>query len=161
MKSKLYCEMCGSPIEGKAYRVVVEGTEMLLCERCYRSVRAKAVPTTTKKKVEKKEERKVEKPKKKVVEYEIVEDYYERVREARERLGMSRAELGMKVGVGENVIKRIELGRLEPDLELAKKLEKALNVKLIRKVEYTEEEGQAKLPSEELTLGDIVVIRKD
>ena len=159
MKTKLYCEMCGSPIEGKAYRVIIEGTEMVVCERCYRSVRAKMAPTIPKKQT-KVEERKP-KPKRKVVEYEVVEDYYAKVREARERLGMSRRELGMKVGVGENVIKRIELGRLEPDLELAKKLERVLGISLLRKVEYTEEEGTTKPPSEELTLGDVVVIRKD
>ncbi len=166
MKTKLYCEMCGMPIEGRPYRVTIEGTEMILCERCYRSVRARGAPVTpsapkqatTKKKAEKKQ-----RPKKKVVEYEIVEDYAKRVREAREKMGMSREELGMRVGEGENVIKRIELGRLEPDLELAKKLEKVLKITLIRKVEIEVEEGGSKGKSldEGLTLGDIVVIRKD
>ena len=160
MKTKLYCEMCGSPIEGKAYKVIIEGTEMVVCERCYRSVRAKAVPASPRRQT-KVEEKKQSKPKRKVVEYEVVEDYYERVREAREELGMSRSELGMKVGEGESVIKRIKLGRLEPDLELAKKLERVLGITLIRKVEYSEEEGTGKPPSEELTLGDVVVIRKD
>ncbi|UXD21740.1 XRE family transcriptional regulator [Ignicoccus pacificus DSM 13166] len=159
MKAKLYCEMCGLPIEGRPHRVMIEGTEMVLCERCYRSVRARAVPTEAPKK--KKKEVKKEKPKKKVVEYEIVEDYAKRVREAREKLGMSREELGMKVGAGENIIKRIELGRLEPDMELAKKLEKVLGIKLIRKVEYEEGGEVPKPPSGGLTLGDIVVIRKD
>ncbi len=161
MKTKLYCEMCGSPIEGRAYRVIVEGTEMVLCERCYRSIRAKVAPAPSREeKAKRKSEKRVAKRPKKIVEYEIVEDYPSRVREAREKLGLSRSELGMRVGVGENVIKRIELGRLEPDLELAKRLEKELGITLIRKVEYTEEEI-ARPPSEELTLGDIVVIRKD
>ena len=164
MKTKLYCEMCGMPIEGKPYKVIVEGTEMIVCERCYRSIKAKATPIepkSVKEKPKKSVKKQKEAPKKKVVEYEVVEDYARRVREARERLGMSREELGTKVGAGENVIKRIELGRLEPDLELARKLEKVLGIKLVRKVEY-EETVTTKAPKdEELTLGDIVVIRRD
>jgi len=154
----LYCEMCGQPIYGKAYRAIVEGAEMVLCERCFRSIKAKLAPP--------KERKAQPKPKpklktKKVVEYVIVEDYAERVRKARESLGMSRRELGMKVGEHETVIKRIELGRLEPDLELARKLEKVLGIELIKKVEYEEVEAPSKPPSTELTLGDIVVLRKD
>jgi putative transcription factor len=151
--------MCGLPIEGKAYRAIVEGTEMLLCEKCYRSVKAKAIPSSTKRSVEKKVKKEV--PKRRIVEYEIVEDYAQRVREAREKLGISREELGMKVGAGENIIKRIELGRLEPDLELAKKLERVLGIKLIRKVEYEESTTPSRPPSEDLTLGDVVIIRRD
>ncbi|NPA85641.1 MAG: TIGR00270 family protein [Crenarchaeota archaeon] len=151
----LYCEMCGQPIRGRAYRAIVEGAEMVLCERCFTSVKAKLAPPP------KKSSPKPQRPKgKKVVEYVIAEDYAKRVREARERLGLSRRELGMKVGEHETVIKRIELGRLEPDLELAKKLEKVLGIELIRKVEYEEIAPSGK-PSTELTFGDVVVLRKD
>jgi putative transcription factor len=149
--------MCGQPIYGKAYRAVVEGAEMVLCERCFRSVKAKLAPP-------KKTAKPKPKPKlktKKVVEYVVVEDYAKRIREARERLGMSRRELGMKVGEHETVIKRIELGRLEPDLELARKLEKVLGIELVKKLEYEEVESVSKPPSTELTLGDIAVLRKD
>jgi len=164
LKTKLYCEMCGMPIEGKPYRVIVEGTEMIVCERCYRSIKAKAAPVQSKPAKEKSKsslKKQKDTTKRKVVEYEIVEDYAKRIKEARERLGMSREELGMKVGEGENVIKRIELGRLEPDMELAKKLEKVLGIKLIRKVEYEEATEASKPQTDDLTLGDIVVIRRD
>ncbi len=157
MSKVLYCEMCGQPIQGKAYRVIIEGAEMILCERCFRSVKAKLAPPKERPKPSK---QKVIK-KRKVVEEVVVEDYAKRVREARERLGMSRRELGMKVGEHETVIKRIELGRLQPDLELAKKLERVLGIQLIKKVEYEEVEGTTTQVPKELTLGDIVVIRKD
>ncbi|ABU81669.1 multiprotein bridging factor aMBF1 [Ignicoccus hospitalis] len=152
----LYCEMCGRPIYGKAYRVYIEGAEMVLCESCFRSVKAKVAP------LPKKERKAAPKPKtKKVVEYVVVEDYAERVRKARERLGLSRRELGMKVGEHETVIKRIELGRLEPDLELARKLERVLGVELVKKVEYEESEAPKFQGPAELTLGDVAVLRKE
>ena len=151
--------MCGQPIQGKAYRVIIEGAEMILCERCFRSVKAKLAPPKKEEKP-KPSKQKVAR-KRKVVEEVIVEDYAKRVREARERLGMSRRELGMKVGEHETIIKRIELGRLQPDLELARKLERVLGIQLIKKVEYEEVEGTTTQLPKELTLGDIVVIRKD
>ncbi len=122
------------------------------------SVKAKLAPPKKEKKPKPSKQRVA---KKKVVEEVVVEDYARRVREARERLGMSRRELGMKVGEHESVIKRIELGRLQPDLELAKKLERVLGIQLIKKVEYEEVEGTGTQIPKELTLGDIVVIRKD
>ncbi len=151
--------MCGQPIQGKAYRVIIEGAEMILCERCFRSVKAKLAPPKKEEKPKPSKQRVARK--RKVVEEVIVEDYAKRVREARERLGMSRRELGMKVGEHETIIKRIELGRLQPDLELARKLERVLGIQLIKKVEYEEVEGTTTQLPKELTLGDIVVIRKD
>jgi len=151
--------MCGQPIQGKAYRVIIEGAEMILCERCFRSVKAKLAPPKKEEKPKPSKQRVTRK--RKVVEEVVVEDYAKRVREARERLGMSRRELGMKVGEHETIIKRIELGRLQPDLELARKLERVLGIQLIKKVEYEEVEGTTTQIPKELTLGDIVVIRKD
>ena len=159
MSKVLYCEMCGQPIYGKAYRVIIEGAEMILCENCFRSVKAKLAPPKEEKKAKPSKQKVLRK--RKIVEEVIVEDYAKRVREARERLGMSRQELGMKVGEHETIIKRIELGRLQPDLELARKLERVLGIQLIKKVEYEEVEGTTTQVPKDLTLGDIVVIRRD
>ncbi|MET1128382.1 MAG: TIGR00270 family protein, partial [Thermoproteota archaeon] len=34
-RQPVYCEMCGSPVEGRPFLVTIEGVEMALCERCY------------------------------------------------------------------------------------------------------------------------------
>jgi len=70
--------------------------------------------------------------------------------------------LAEAVKESENVIKRVEAGRLTPSVDLALKLEKALGIKLlepIADVEVTSQNITSK-PKKDLTLGDVVVIRK-
>lgn len=72
--------------------------------------------------------------------------------------------LAEAVKEGENVIKRIEAGRLVPSIDLARRLEQVLGIKLLEPVvESTFESYQSfsrSRVSKELTLGDIVAIRK-
>jgi putative transcription factor len=96
--------------------------------------------------------------------YEVVDDYAERVRRARQRLGLTQKELAQRVKVSENVIKRIEAGTLVPTIDLARRLERVLGVKLLEPVVEEETEvGSTKRGREEfyLTLGDIAEIRED
>ncbi len=189
----LYCEMCGAPIEGRAYTIVVEGTEMIVCERCYRRYMERASRTRMDEPMRlrvaprREEPVRVAEPRRParpaaparaasrprprprrssgglggIEKYEVVEDYAVRVRRARERLGLSQKELAQKVRVGENVIKRIEAGTLVPPIDLARRLERVLGVKLLEPVaeEYEEEGGGG----EEfyLTLGDVAELRED
>ena len=192
----LYCEMCGSPITGGAYHIVVEGTEMMVCERCYRRYMERsmrtgtdeplryrlsstrrapqpaqrwATPGTAPAQQKRQPARRLAPPRRKepglgaVERYEVVEDYAEKVRRARERLGLSQRELAQKVRVGENVIKRIEAGTLVPPIDLARRLERVLGVKLLEPVVEEELEASPRSRKDEfyLTLGDIAEIRED
>ena len=88
---------------------------------------------------------------------EIVEDYAERIKDAREKMGLTRELLATMVGEKVSTIRRIETGTLEPTVTLAKKLEKVLKIKLVEV--YEEEEiSSRKSYSEEFepTLGDLV-----
>ncbi len=93
--------------------------------------------------------------------YEVVEDYAERVRRARERLGLSQKELAQRVKVGENVIRRIESGSLVPPVDLAMRLERVLGVKLLEPVVEEEEEALEDTGEFHLTLGDVAELRED
>jgi transcriptional regulator, XRE family len=92
---------------------------------------------------------------------EVVENFGEVVRRARENLGLSREALAAMLGVKENVLRRIEAGQLQPDLALAKKLERALGVRLL--VEATEEGAVRSGGKTEkgLTLGEVAEIRDE
>jgi len=190
----LYCEMCGAPIEGRAYTIVVEGTEMIVCERCYRRYMERASRTRMDEPMRlrvaprREEHVRVAEPRRParpasgparpaaarprprprrssglggVEKYEVVEDYAVRVRRAREKLGLSQKELAQRVKVGENVIKRIEAGTLVPPIDLARRLERVLGVKLLEPVaeEYEEEGGGGE--DFYLTLGDVAELRED
>jgi len=93
--------------------------------------------------------------------YDIVEDYAEKIRRARQRLGWSQAVLAQKVREKENVIKRIEAGRLKPSIELARRLEKILGITLLEPIvdEYTE--SYSSRNEDYFTIGDFIKIKKN
>jgi len=163
-----YCELCGAVIRGKAYRVTIEGVTLTVCERCYsrlmaRKARIEAQRPKTAPPVQQRPH--VRRPHRRVgrtggdlyAKYEVVEDYADRVRRARQQLGWSQAVLARKIGEKENTVKRIESGRLMPTIDLARRLEKVLKIKLLEPV--VEEEFSSERANTYLTLGDIVRIR--
>jgi len=169
----IHCEMCGRPIRRRDSKVVyIEGARLVLCPQCYSRVAKRAVKeevrsVTTKRIDTLRTHTNVRKPARKggprLENYEVVEDYARRVREARERLGWTQRTLAEAVRESENVIKRIESGRLTPTMELAMRLEKVLGIKLLEPVvdsDFTGSLGGLGNPSKELTLGDIVSIRR-
>lgn len=170
----LTCDVCGEPIEGEPVIVEIDGAVLTLCQRCARKyVGVKGVkvirgPTQIQAPqgvaVVKQESKRgtvfrVRRTSINVDKYEVVENYAELVREARESLGMSRDMLAKVVGIKESVLKKIEDGQLIPDIELAKKLEKVLGVSLIRESEDVDIEVKSP-SSKSLTIGDIITIRE-
>lgn len=176
----VYCEMCGRPIEKRLSKIVyIEGAKLVLCPACYAKVGRRSINAEIKeyapslrrrltpqsgvsvaRKASPKLKRNVSAE---LDNYEVVPDFAERVRSAREKLGWSQRTLAEAVREGENVIKRIESGRLVPSIDLAKRLEKVLGIRLLEPVVdseafFTTTQTQTKI--KELTLGDIVRIRK-
>jgi len=87
---------------------------------------------------------------------ELVGDFGQRVRQAREGLGLSHEDLGRKIREKVSVIRKIESGKMVPDLVLAEKLEHALKIKL--RVPASEPNVQPVLSSKPrgTTLGDLI-----
>ncbi len=182
----IYCELCGAPIpRGREKRAFIEGSVLVVCNYCYSKLVHKNIPATQIAQKPRQsrplghgstqrtygtspryitgvgtKQRRVQRSLEKL---ELVEDYAERIREARERLGWSQKVLAEKVRESESVIKRIESGRLRPTIELAKKLEEVLGIKLL--VPQVEEEmdiyGRKSRSKTTVTLGEIVSIREE
>ncbi len=163
---ELYCEMCGSRIVGRPYRAVVDGVEMILCASCYlklmRSGRAQPVRETPKRVgVEPRRARRSPRPRRVSLElYDIVEDYPERIREAREAKGWSLKTLAQKLRISEAMLRKIESGKMKPSIDLARRIEKVLKIKLLVPTEL-EEDYETPPPEGGLTLGDVVIVRRD
>lgn len=66
---------------------------------------------------------------------DIVENYGEIIRNARMKIGLSQEEFAKQLSEKITIIKRIEQGNFKPSIELARKIEKFLKIKLIEKVE--------------------------
>jgi putative transcription factor len=90
---------------------------------------------------------------------ELVEDYHEVVRTAREDRGWSQAELGSKIKEKESLVRRIETKSIRPSTGVAKKLEKTLGIKLFENVGDIDVEQKVSL-NQGLTIGDIIKFKK-
>lgn len=93
------------------------------------------------------------------VDFDIREDYPAIVRNAREKQGLTQKDLARQINEKESVIHRVETGHMRPSRRLAKKLEEALDIKLIEKLEEPEIVHRRRR-SDELTIGDIIRIKK-
>ncbi|MHB8360481.1 MAG: multiprotein bridging factor aMBF1 [Thermoplasmataceae archaeon] len=68
---------------------------------------------------------------KKDEELEIVPDYYQIVKDAREKLSITQEDLALKMMEKKHVLANIERGDLKPDIRTARKLEKILKITLL------------------------------
>ncbi len=159
------CEVCGQIIKGKPHKVKIEGAELKVCSRCAKfGVEVQAYSKFPKRKPQGLQAvtQRVRKKKQRSTfldeSIEVVEDYNIIIKNARERLGLTREELGKKINEKESVIARIEAGKMVPDIKLAKKLEKALNIRILEKIE-SESFRSYSSKTPELTIGDIVQIK--
>lgn len=95
------------------------------------------------------------------MEYEVVENYAELIRSAREAVGLTRDALARTVGVRESVLRRIEAGQLVPDPSLARKLERVLGIRLLVPADLERTDFSIGGGQVDLTLGDVVEVRED
>ena len=145
------CDMCGS--QGKLFRTIVEGTEMMLCQECSKFGKVISAP-----KIIIKKESRIVSRKPEIIEV-IVQGYGSIIKEKRERLGMKQEDLAKRINEKESLIQNIESGKFKPSISLAKKIESFLKISL---VEVHEEEGSASISDEKgpVTIGDIIQIKR-
>ena len=166
------CEICGQSIEeGKSEKTKIDGSVMEVCPDCskfgviQKTPKPKYIPTKTKKDSRATgtdRPRRTPRPMYSLDEptEELVEDFERIVRQSRESKGLSREALGEQIYEKVSVINRIESGKMAPDIKLAKKLEKALNITLIEKISDMDLEDFKNKTAGGPTLGDIVKIKK-
>ncbi|MCF8884168.1 MAG: helix-turn-helix domain-containing protein [Nitrososphaerota archaeon] len=62
---------------------------------------------------------------------EYVEDFGRLIRDAREKMGLTQEELANQLNERVTIIKKIEAGEFKPSIELARRIEKLLKIKII------------------------------
>ena len=90
----------------------------------------------------------------------LVDDYDQRIREARESGGQSQEELAKDLNEKASLIRKLEHGDVLPSDEVQRKLEHALGIELDADGDAGEGDWESGDASEGLTLGDMVK-RKD
>jgi len=162
--------MCGEAIRGSPKLVRVEGAELQVCSKCEKfgtevqQVRRTdlARPAVSRQGAAKAPAASPSAYRKRdlfdYMEGDIVEDYADRIRKARMAKGLSQKDLAMLIKEKEHLIKKIENAELMPEEDVRKKLEKALEIRLVdAPVDEAEKKIQSKLAP---TLGDLTIIRK-
>ena len=151
------CEICGKPIPGKPLKSKIEGSVLTVCRDCAKLGSIQKEAPRSRNLVSKNKQAKKQQGNKN---RNSVSDFSQIVRKGRESKGWTREELGAKIYEKVSVITRIETGKMEPDLKLAKKLEKTLNIKLIEKYDEMDLESFKSMASGPNTLGSIVKIKR-
>lgn len=160
----MICELCG----GNApflKDTVIEGTRLMVCPGCSKMgtrfhEEKKEVPKSV---MEERLQRRTERAKPRDIyrnqREALAEDYPERIRKGRQKMGLTRDDMGRRINEKASVIGKLENGSLHPDDALRKKVEKFLGISLRERIEegmmtrHTRTKG--------LTLGDLIKIQQD
>ena len=92
---------------------------------------------------------------------ELVGDFGVRVRRAREESELSHEDLGRKIGEKTSVLKKVESGKMTPDLMLAKKLEHALKIELLAPISEPKTPSTGLSQPREIPLGELVRLKEE
>ena len=145
------CEICGK--RRNLVEAVIEGTMLSVCSECAKFGKTVLIQ---KREPERKIPRKIhieENPEIIIPEFPIL------IKEAREKLNLKQKELAEKIAEKESIIHQLESGHMKPTISLARKLEKALSIKLIE-IYKAQETKQVDLSDPSLTIGDLLKLNK-
>ena len=113
------CNLCGKKFP-KLVNAIVEGSMLFVCEDCSKFGNVIEI-----KQPEIQEERitktlKIEQPEE--IEM-VVSDFSNKIKEARELMGLKQEEIAKKIAEKESIIHQLESGHIKPTLDLVKKFE--------------------------------------
>lgn len=174
----MLCDVCGREILGKPKRVIIEGAKVIACAECAklgsgywepedRPISARKAASgaleglrtrpAVKSQVYGQKRQKISPTE----DLEVIDGFGSIVRRARERMGLTIEDLSRKIGEKESVIKKIESGKIVPDMRIAAKLEHALKIKLLVRPSEIEVNKISKSPrlEKEVTLGEIIQLK--
>jgi putative transcription factor len=139
------CELCGG--ERATAKAMVEGAVVSVCEHCLSFGKQVYEPRPMKKR----------KRKTTIEDIQIDPDYAQKIRKAREEMGIKREDFAKKVNIKESVLERIEKGKMLPNVKNLVKLEKVLGIRLTAPEQTAPSLKATSSPA--LTLGDVVKIK--
>jgi uncharacterized protein (TIGR00270 family) len=147
------CEICGKETR-ELYFAKIEEATMWVCAAC-----SKGKPILKSVDLDKVEKRNLS-FKKNNEEEEVVENFGEQIRSARERLSLPVKVLAEKINEKESTLVRIEKEKAFPTETLRKKLERELGIKLIAKAEMRNSNSTIG-KNTPITLGDAAFTKND
>ncbi len=142
ISSSMTCEMCG--VQGVTKVTLIEGSQLNVCKTCAKYGTAKPIERERRETVR--------------IEYELVPNFIEEIKSAREKSGFSQSQFAQQLGEKESTYQKWELGTLYPSIPVARKIERRLGLKLVQPLSQ-EDIVLTSTNSEEPTLADMVKIK--
>mgnify|MGYP001558703136 CR=1 FL=1 len=142
--------MCGK--DSGLVNAVIEQVEIKVCSGCARfgTVReSNELPQFRSRKAEHKEPG-----------LKIVSNYASLLRQSRERQGLTQEDFAKLLQERESIVAKWEQGRMQPSVEIARKLEKLLSISLIEEDIELSVVNKKSSASDGFTLGDFIKVRK-
>ena len=162
------CEVCGRKIQSDPIIAIIEGARLTVCIECSKHGKVVAheevaVAKATSKKTQAPLPVLQKKPTVANVQItqELTPEYPNAIRVAREKLGLTHEELGKKINEKASVLRNLEVGKMEPNNQLASKLEHMLKIKLLVPISEEKVTATPKSANQEMTLGDLIKIDKE
>jgi putative transcription factor len=143
------CDMCGK--EEQLFRTSIEGSFIEVCRACtsfgkvvssQHHAQTQIKPTPLPQELEEPAET-------------LVADFGQRIKQAREKLGLEQKDFAQKVSEKMSMIHKMETGAFKPSISLAHKLEKMLHIQLIETAAI-ESAQTPKAHSDQVTIGDLI-----
>ena len=163
------CPICGGIIWGKGQSVILEGAKITVCHNCAQhGIKSQKQPMSTHIKKPYSYDRrttiKKQASKKRMTDdLEIIPDYAKKISNARNSLGLNQDQFAQKLNEKPSLLRRIEAGKVEPTVKLAKKIEEVYKIRILKKVEEIEanvQDSKYMKRSAGTSLGDIAFIKK-
>lgn len=152
------CELCGK--EANCRAIVIDKVRMMVCSNCIKFGHGIEIKNNYYKSNDRKIIDRIKKPKEKDVYKEInkelVSNWNILIKNAREKKGLSREDLGFKIGERTVTISKIENGDLRPSDKIIEKLEKELNIILLETPSVQSSVLSSSHYHNNFTLGDFV-----
>jgi putative transcription factor len=163
------CPICGSIIWGKGQRVIIEGAKITVCHNCAQhGIKIQKPPKSVQVKRTYSQDRRSS-PKRKIInrglkdDLELIPDYAKKIRNKRNSLGLNQDQFAQKLNEKPSLLRRIETGKVEPNIKLAKKIEEVYKIKILKKTDEIEADLQNNKYMKKTTgsaLGDIAFIKR-
>ncbi len=163
------CPICGSIIWGKGQRVLLEGAKITVCHNCAQHGIKIQKPPMSKHIKKSYSHNKKSHPKRPMLkkpnvdELEIIQDYAKKIRNVRSSLGLNQDQFAQKLNEKPSLLRRIEAGKVEPTIKLARKIENVYKIKILKKtteIEAKVESNKYMKKSSGTSLGDIAFIKR-
>lgn len=140
VKRFMDCELCGRD-RGGLYLIGLEGSKLSVCKNCTKHGKILEEPAQLPQKFaglpvalkQKTNAQNFVKAAKGDEPDELLDNYGQIVRKAREKTGLSQEDFARKINETMNVIKKVEAGKMVPPDNLAKRIERFAGIKLFGK----------------------------